>query len=164
MESVMHAFISSRLDYCNALYLGVSQSLLSRLQLVQNAAARMLTGTRKREHISPVLSSLHWLPVKQRIEFKVLLFAYKGLHGLGPPYISDLLSTHHNAVRNLRSSSSLQLTVSRTRLKSKGDRAFSVAAPQLWNNLPLYIKSAPTCTDFKSLLKTHLFIAAYGHK
>lgn len=91
----------SRLDYCNVLYLGVSQSLLSRLQLVQNAAARLLTGTKKREHISPVLVSLHWLPVKYHIQFKALLFVSKGLHGLAPPYISDLLSFHHNTSRDL---------------------------------------------------------------
>ncbi len=163
MESVIHAFISSRLDYCNGLYLGVSQSLLSRLQLVQNAAARLLTGTRKREHISPVLISLHWLPVKYRIHFKSLLFVYKGLHGLAPSYISDLLF-YCNASRELRSNSSLQLTVPRTRLKLKGDRAFSVAAPQLWNNLPSYIRSAPTYADFKFLLKTYLFTVAYGLK
>ncbi len=67
-------------------------------------------------------------------------------------------------VRELRSTSSLQLTVPRTRLKLKGDRAFSVAAPQLWNNLPSYIRFAPTYADFKSLLKTYLFTIAYGHK
>ncbi len=137
--------------------MGVSQSLLSRLQLVQNAAARLLTGTRKREHISPVLISLHWLPVKYRIHFKSLLFVYKGLHGLAPSYISDLLF-YCNASRELRSNSSLQLTVPRTRLKLKGDRAFSVAAPQLWNNLPSYIRSAPTYADFKSLLKTYYLL------
>ncbi len=163
LESVIHAFISSRLDYCNGLYLGVSQSLLSRLQLVQNAATRLLTGTRKREHISPVLISLHWLPVKYRIHFKSLLFVYKGLHGLAPSYISDLLF-YCNASRELRSNSSLKLTVPRTRLKLKGDRAFSVAAPQLWNNLPSYIRSAPTYADFKFLLKTYLFTVAYGLK
>ncbi len=155
MESVIHAFISSRLDYCNGLYLGVSQSLFSHLQLVQNAAARLLT--------SPVLISLHWLPVKHRMHFKTLLFVYKGLHGLAPSYISDILF-YCNASRELRSTSSLQLTVPRTRLKLKGDRAFSVAAPQLWNNLPSYIRFAPTYADFKSLLKTYLFTIAYGHK
>lgn len=97
LKIVLHGFISSRIDYCNSLYMGVSQSSLSRLQLVQNAAARLLTGTRKRDHISPILASLHWLPVKYRIEFKVLLFIFKALHGLAPHYISDLLcpySTH----------------------------------------------------------------------
>ncbi len=114
-------------------------------------------------NISPVLISLHWLPVKYRIHFKSLLFVYKGLHGLAPSYISDLLF-YCNASRELRSNSSLQLTVPRTRLKLKGDRAFSVAAPQLWNNLPSYIRSAPTYADFKSLLKTYLFTVAYGLK
>lgn len=73
LETVIHAFISTRLDYCNALYVGISQSLISRLQLVQNAAARLLTGIKKREHITPVLKRLHWLPVKYRIQYKVLL-------------------------------------------------------------------------------------------
>ncbi len=123
--------------------MGVSQFLLSRVQLVQNTADRLLTGTRKREHFSPVQISLHWLPVKYRIHFKTLLFVFKGLHGLALLYISDLLF-HYNASRELRSTSSLQLTVPRTRLKLKGDRAFSVAAPQLWNNLPPFIRSAPT--------------------
>ncbi len=98
-----------------------------------------------------------------RIHFKSLLFVYKGLHGLAPSYISDLLF-YCNASRELRSTSSLQLTVPRTRLKLKGDHAFSVAAPQLWNNLPFYIRSAPTYADFKSLLKTYLFTVAYGLK
>ena len=91
MEKNIHAFITTRLDYCNALYLGVSQSGLQRLQLVQNAAARLLTGTRRRDHITPVLSTLHWLPVRFRITFKVLLFVFKFRHGLAPSYISELL-------------------------------------------------------------------------
>lgn len=74
LENVIHSFISSRLDYCNSLYLGVAQSCLSRLQLVQNAAARLLTKTRKRENFTPVLVDLHWLPIEYRVQFKVLLF------------------------------------------------------------------------------------------
>ena len=77
LEKVIHAFISSRLDYCNSLYVGLDQRSLRRLQLVQNAAARLLTGTKKREHISPVLASLHWLPVRFRIDFKILMFVLK---------------------------------------------------------------------------------------
>lgn len=84
-EMIIHALITSHLDYCNSLYYGVSQSSLSRLQLVQNAAARLLTGTRRRNHISPVLASLHWLPVHFRVHFKILLFAFKSLNGLAPP-------------------------------------------------------------------------------
>lgn len=69
LEVVIHAFISIRLDYCNSLYAGINQFSLSRLQLVQNAAARFLAGTKKREPITPVLASLHWLPVKFRVDF-----------------------------------------------------------------------------------------------
>ena len=87
-ETVIHAFITSRLDYCNALYFGVSQSSLTRLQLVQNVAARLLTGARKREHITPILASLHWLPVHFRVHFKIVLFVFKSLNGLTRPYLS----------------------------------------------------------------------------
>ncbi len=161
LETVIHAFISSRLDYCNSLYLGVAQSCLSRLQLVQNSAARFLTNTRKRENITPVLVGLHLLPVEYRIQFKILLFVYKALTGLAPNYLSDLLS-HYHTIRPLRSSNALLLSVPKTRLKLKEDRAFSVAAPQLWNNLPLYLRSATSLQVFKSSVKTFLFKKAYG--
>ncbi len=157
LETVIHAFISSRLDYCNSLYLGVAQSCLSRLQLVQNVAARLLTKTRKRENITSVLVGLHWLPIEYRIQFKVLLFVYKSLTGLAPNYLSDLLS-HYQTYRPLRSSNTLLLSVPKTCLKLKGDRAFSVAAPQLWNNW----RSATSLQVFKSLVKTYLFNKAYG--
>ena len=90
-ETVIHAFITLRLDYCNALYFGVNQSSIARLQLVQNAAARLLTGVRKREHITPILASLHWLPVHFRVHFKIILFVFKSLNGLVPLYLSELL-------------------------------------------------------------------------
>uniref|UniRef100_A0A3B5Q121 Reverse transcriptase domain-containing protein n=1 Tax=Xiphophorus maculatus TaxID=8083 RepID=A0A3B5Q121_XIPMA len=93
-EILIHAFITTRLDYCNSLYVGVSQSSLSRLQLVQNAAARLLTGSRKREHVTPILYSLHWLPVHFRVHFKILLFVFKSLNGLAPSYLSELLHIH----------------------------------------------------------------------
>ena len=91
LEIVIHAFITSRLDYCNSLYLGLPQSLISRLQIVQNAEARLLTGSKMWEHITPVLASLHWLPVQQRIIFKTVLMVFKAIHGQAPSYISDLL-------------------------------------------------------------------------
>ncbi len=110
LEVVIHAFISTRLDYCNTLYAGINQFSLSRLQLVQNAAARFLTGTKTREHITPVLASLHCLSVKFRVDFKVLVFVFKALHGLAPIYISDLLH-FYSPVRTLRSSSQKLLIV-----------------------------------------------------
>ncbi|XP_032879310.1 uncharacterized protein LOC116974699, partial [Amblyraja radiata] len=151
-ETVIHAFITSRLDYCNALYCGVARASLARLQLVQNAAARLLTGTRKREHITPILASLHWLPVHFRVHFKILLFVFKSLNGLAPPYLSELLHLYAPA-RCLRSADQLLLEVPRSKRKLRGDRAFSVAAPALWNTLPLHIRQAPSLSIFKSSLK-----------
>lgn len=160
LETVVHAFISSRLDYCNSLYVGISHRQLSRLQLVQNAAARLLTGTKKREHITPVLRSLHWLPVKFRIDFKILLVVFKALHNLSPNYISNLIEPYIS-VRSLRSSNQLLLVTPQSKKKSKGDRAFSVAGPKLWNNLPLYIRQASSVEVFRSQLKTYLFSLAF---
>ena len=152
----MHAFISSRLDYCNGLYTTLSRSSLSRLQLVQNTAARILTNTPRRSHITPVLMGLHWLPIKARIDFKILLITFKALHGLAPVYILDLLPPKQNK-RALRSSDKGLLEVPATNLKTKGDRAFAAVAPTLWNALPLPLKNAVSVERFKSMLKTHLF-------
>jgi len=77
LENGIRAFIFLRLDNCSSLYVGLDQRSLQRLQLMQNAAARLLTGTKKREHITPVLASLHWLPVRFRIDFKILMFVFK---------------------------------------------------------------------------------------
>lgn len=151
LETAIHAFITSRLDYCNVLFAGLSCSSLSRLQLVQNTAARFLTRTRKREHITPVLRPLHWLPVRFRIHFKILLFVFKSLKQLGPSNIADLLH-HHTPLRSPRSSDQLLLTVPPSRLKSRGDRAFAVIGPKLWNELPLHVRLAPSVPIFKSRL------------
>ena len=141
LEMVIHAFITSRLDYCNSLLIGIDQASLKRLQLVQIAAARLLTGTKKRDHITPVLSSLHWLPVKYRIDFKVLLFVFKSLHGLSPSYLSELIEPYA-PTRVLRSANLNLLEELDTEKRSRGDRAFAAAGPRLWNMLPLPIRFA----------------------
>ena len=159
-KKVTHAFISSRLDYNNALLYGLPKSQLQRLQRIQNSAVRIVTKCKKSEHISPHLEELHWLPVTQRIKFKILTFAYKCLHGLAPDYLSDLL-TLYSPTRNLRSSSAIQLVVPKTKLRKYGDRAFAKCAPVLWNNLPVDVKSATTIGSFKVSLKTYLFKEYY---
>ena len=130
------------------------------LQAVQNAAARVVTLTPKHVHITPILINLHWLPVEFRITFKVLLLVYKALHGLAPSYISDLLNFKTYS-RSLRSSCKEYLVVPRSRLKTYGDRAFSIAGPKLWNDLPLEIRKCASVATFKQSLKTFLFKLAY---
>ena len=154
LQRVIILLIFSRLDFSNSLYLEINKETLNRLQLVQNAAARLLTRTKSREHISPVLASLHWLPVSYRVKFKSLMFVYKALNGLAPDYIKELLDTNPSA-RSLRSSERGDLKVPITQKAKRGDRAFSVAAPKLWNKLPLNIRTAPELHTFKTLLKTH---------
>ncbi len=101
-EKLVHAFMTSRLDYCNALLGGCPASSINKLQIVQNAAARVLTRSRKYDHITQILQSLHWLPIKFRISYKILLLAYKALNGLAPAYLTSLLS-RYNPSRSLRS-------------------------------------------------------------
>ena len=158
-EKLVHAFIFSRLDYCNGVLRGLNKKSIRQLQMIQNAAARVLTNTRKMDHITPVLKSLHWLPVSQRIDFKILLVVYKALNGLGPKYILDLLVLYE-APRPLRSSGTGLLCVPRTRTK-QSEAAFSCCAPQLWNKLPEHLRSAKTVSSFKTGLKTLLFTTAF---
>ena len=103
-KTLIHAFVTSKLDYCNALLNGLPKYQINRLQLVLNTAARVVSHTRKYEHITPVLIGLHWLPVSYRITFKILLLTYKALNNLAPSYLSDLLSQRCN-VRSVRPSS-----------------------------------------------------------
>ncbi len=120
----------------------------------------LMTRTRKYEHISPVLSTLHWLPTKHRIDFKILLITYKALNGLAPQYLSEILS-HYSPSRPLRSQNSGRLIIPRISKSTAGGRSFSYLAPKLWNNLPNTVREADTLCQFKSRLKTHLFNLAY---
>ena len=125
----MHAFITSKLDYCNFLLYGCRKMQLKKLQYVQNTAARIITRTRKFDHITPVLSDLHWLPVSYRFVFKIILLVLKSLNSLSPSYLADRLSYQSHS-RNLRSSSRQLLEQPRSFTKTYGDRAFSVCAPK----------------------------------
>uniref|UniRef100_A0A4W6FHD0 Reverse transcriptase domain-containing protein n=1 Tax=Lates calcarifer TaxID=8187 RepID=A0A4W6FHD0_LATCA len=160
-EILVHAFVSSRLDYCNVLLSGLPRTSTKSLQMVQNAAARMLTKSRRFDHITPVLASLHWLPIHVRSDFKVLLMTYKILNGLAPSYLSDLLNPYIPS-RALRSQSAGLLSVPRVKKKSAGCRAFSYRAPFLWNNLPSDIRQADSVEAFKSKLKTHLYALTFN--
>ena len=102
-EILVHAFVSSKLDHCNSLLYNVPKCALKKLQSVQNAAARLITCSRKYDHITPILKELHWLPISERIKFKIMLLTFKALHQQSPVYIQDLL-TYYQPSRILRSS------------------------------------------------------------
>ena len=158
-KSLIHAYVTSRLDNMNSLLHKIPDYLLNKLQLIQNNSARLIVQKRKSCHITPTLIQLHWLPTDQRIEYKILLLTYKCLHGRGPAYLSSLLKDYCPD-RTLRSSNMILLQVSKTN-KKFGDRAFSVAGPTLWNSLPYELRSCESINIFKKQLKTYLFKQAY---
>jgi len=159
-KTLVQAFISCRLDYCNSLLYGISDRLLQRLQSVQNVATRLVTGARRRDHITPVLRQLHWLPVCQRVAFKVAGLVHQSLAGAAPAYLADDCHLLSDAgLRPLRSHSNdiKKLIVPRTHNKL-GDRSFLAAGPRLWNDLPPGLRQPGLSFDsFRRSLETHLF-------
>ena len=156
LECIIHAFLTSKIDYCNSLLCGLPMSLTNRLQMIQNTAARILTGTPRFQHITPVLKSLHWLPVHRRIEYKVLLLVYKSVKDLAPSYLKELICPYVPS-RRLRSSDQHLLHIPYTSSSLIQSRTFSVAGPHLWNSLPYDLRALSNIELFKSKLKTHLF-------
>jgi len=151
-----NALVSSKLDYCNSLLYNLPDTSLNRLQLVQNSLARAVVPTAKRNHhITPILASLHWLPIKQRIDYKIATITYKTLLNRQPSYLLDLLHPYTPS-RILRSSSTNLLTVPNIKTEI-GRRSFSFAAPTIWNNLPFALRDSDSLSTFRSQLKTHLF-------
>ena len=160
-KTLVNSTVTAKLDYCNSLLYGIKGDYLDNLQKCQNSAARVITRTPKRHHITPVLHGLHWLPVRQRILFKILLVMYKDLNGQAPIYITELLkvksSTHSHNLRSSHDTLLLQIPSHKTKV-TLGDRAFACAAPKVWNNLPLEIRKSSSLNIFKSRLKAHLFV------
>ena len=120
----------------------------------------MLTRTRKFDHITPVLKSLHWLPIRSRIKYKLLL-TWKALHDMAPSYISELIKYRKSPhPMKTKSANKRFLEVPRT-LNSYGKRAFYSSSPELWNSLPVDLRLCDSLDTFKKTLKTHLFKLAY---
>ena len=138
--TIATSLIHSKLDYCNSLYLNISNQQLNRLQLILNSAARAVTKTPKFHHITSHLKSLHWLKITQRIQYKILSLTYKSLQYNKPSSISDLLTIQ--STRSTRSSAvvTLQRPSNPSRLKIS-DRSFYFQAPALWNALPHHLRS-----------------------
>ena len=118
---------------------------------------------KRRDHITPILADLHWLPVCQRIKYKILLLVFKCFHGVGPSYLTCFIKPYTPA-RTLRSSSQhlIQLSSVRPRTMTYGARSFATYGPTLWNDLPLNIRSTSSINVFKKAIKTHLFSQYYN--
>ena len=135
---------------------------MRRYQSVLNSSIRLVTGARKYDHVTSSLRDHHWLPIVQRVEYKLCTLVFRCIQGNAPSYLVDHVQLTSSISRRsgLRSVDTLTLDVTRTRL-SFGDRAFITAGPRAWNKLPLHVRSAQSMTVFRQLLKTHLFQRAY---
>jgi hypothetical protein len=164
VQSLIVSLVLSRLDYGSATLAGLPACLLDRLQSVLNAAARLVYGSRKYDHVTPLLRDLHWLRVPERITFRLAVLAYRCQNGLAPQYLADEFHrvADVESRRRLRSASTAALVVPVTAHSTIGDRAFPVAAARAWNGLPPSVTSSPSLPVFRRRLKTELFARSYG--
>ncbi len=156
VRTLVQALVISRLDYCNSIYAGLPLKDIHRMQLAHNSAARVISRTSRRTHITPVLTALHWLPIKKRCQYKILILTFKCLHGTAPLYLRKLINWYTPA-RNLRSASTTSIVPARNRTVRYGKRLLGTSSATLWNILPKQIKEANNILVFKRLLKTFLF-------
>ena len=159
-ESLVHAFITSRLDYGNSLLSALPDCHINNLQRVLNTAARIVSLKPKFEHITPVIRDLHWLPIIQCIKFKVLLLSYQAYNGSTPPYLCEIIA-HYEPKYSLRSASKSTAVVLPTNM-SYGDHAFQNYGPKMWNSLDPKLRKISNLIAFKCAIKTMLFKQAYG--
>jgi len=158
LKTLIHCLILTRLDYCNSVLYGLPECTLLPLTRILHQAARLCLGLSYRDHITPALRSLHWLPVCERIRFKLALLMYRACTDHLPSYLSSMV-TPCNSVKgrsSLRSASDGKYVVPGTRLVF-GRRSFTVAGPSIWNSLPPHVRNSLSETVFRSKLKTYLF-------
>ena len=157
------ALVSSKLDYCNSLFYNLPDKSLNRLQLVQNALARVVVpSVRRNHHITPTLRQLHWLPIQKRITFKIAFITFKTLHHKQPAYLAELLTPRHDTSHNTRSSYSPNFLSVPKINSERGRRSFLYAAPTIWNSLPDSLRASVSVSSFLSGLKTHLFFRSFS--
>ena len=160
---IVHGMVTSHLDYANALYYGLPENNIKKLQRVQNMAAKVILGKKKSDSSRDYLMALHWLPVWERIEYKILTLVYKCIVREAPAYLMDMIQErdiHWEGLRSNRDHKSL--VVPQTRRQTFASKSFSVVGPMLWNSLPNTIKQSNTLDVFKTKLKTHLFRCAFN--
>ena len=161
---LVNALVSSRLDYCNLLFLLLTDFELKRLQLVQNSLCRVVTRSSKFSHISPQLKKLHWLPVKYRVQFKIGLITYKILNQGQPIYLRELIQpTTLPEIKGevTPNSSSSKPPLSIVEFTKHFSNSFSHYAPVLWNSFSFHVRISPSVASFRKYLKTHLFSSSF---
>ena len=154
-ERVVNAMITGNLDYCNSLLHGIAANQLARIQKIQNTAARLILKRDRRSSATAMLTELHWLPIRKRVMYKLLLLVYKSENGMAPVYIASLLA-EYKPPRPLRSGNDMLLVIPKTNLHY-GEISFAVAASTLWNSAPKLLKGTTSVDVFKKYLKTYLF-------
>jgi len=145
-HTIATSLIHTKLDYCNSLFLNLPKSQLGRLQLILNSSARAVSKTPKYSHISPVLKSLHWLKIEQRVEYKIISTTYKTLQSKKPSYLHNLLNINTNRLTRSSDVVTLQRPPVLSRLKLT-DRSFTHHAPVLWNGLPKHLRQPTSCNS-----------------
>ena len=139
-------------DYCNCLLMGTPKSVIQPLQKIQNFAARLVHLASRHHHSTPLLEKLHWLPISERIKYKVACMCFSALNGSGPAYLSELLHIYTPS-RTLRSSSdTCMLEIQQYKRKTQGFRTFSCFGPHIWNSLPQDLRHCSTLSSFKAKL------------
>ena len=157
------ALVLSHLDYANSILGGLPKSTIDKMQAVQNMAAKITLGKRKYDSATSCLVQLHWLPIRSRIEFKIVSLVHKCLHGEASPYLTRMIEYKQPGRRGLQSQhDTTRLLVPKTSKKTFAARSFSVLGPELWNKLPSTIREIDNYARFKKELKTHLFKIAYN--
>jgi hypothetical protein len=162
-QRLVAALITSKMDYANGLYANLPATTMRPLQLCQNYAARVIKKARKRDHVTPLLYNLHWLPYPYRVNYKVLITVFKCIQSEAPDYLCQLINKK-TVRRNTRSSRNhLLLDIPTTKCKTFGDKSFGCVGPRLWNSLPHELQKCEKLEVFKTKLKTHLFKEAYAN-
>ena len=155
---LVQGLVMAHLDYANALYFGIPDIDVKRLQRVQNIAARLVLRKTNCDSITECLGELHWLPIRAQIDFKILVLVYKCLWGNVPKYLKNLITLNPINRQGIRSERKIdRLIVPFTKYKTFAARLFAVAGPTLWNCIPEDIKLSNSIEQFKSSLKTHLY-------